>query len=234
MSNIPSATKRSSPTSDRPTFDLADMANIFEFAASRLLAICRSLENTTPASLAKHLIVSKHLMWEGDVFFLPWIVMSSVELLKYRELYEGFMKLPVEPSGAWVRGRVVHTYPMDWWNTAFDVGDYRTFTSRYPGWNQVLQMVTDHFDQLPEGHLLITPATLVQARSTLVAQQLATIQAGVRQGGEHIIMMLENKVVEARLVAASLMRMETALGEDVLGTIATTEFLVKYLKGEQD
>ncbi|KAG1720013.1 hypothetical protein EDB19DRAFT_1918316 [Suillus lakei] len=255
MSNIPGATERSSPTGDRPTFDLADMANIFEFAASRLLAIHRSLENTTPVSSAKRLIVSKKKA--PHVFFLPWIAyceglsiclplsrnlrwfvsllgMSSVELLNYRELYEGFMKLPVEPSGAWVRGRVVHTYPMDWWNTTFDAGDYRTFTSRYPGWNQVLQMVTDHFAQLPEGRLLITPVTLVQARSTPVAQQLATIQAGVRQGGEHIITMLENKVVEARLVAASLMRMETTLGEDVLSAIATTELLVKYLKGEQD
>ncbi|KAG1749485.1 hypothetical protein EDB19DRAFT_1904603 [Suillus lakei] len=217
MSNIPGATERSSPTGDRPTFDLANMANIFEFTASRLLAIHRSLENTTPASSVKHLIVSKHLMWEGDVFFLPWIAyceglsiclplshnlrwfvsllsMSLVELLNYWELYEGFMKLPVEMSRAWVRGQVIHTYPMDWWNTAFDAGDYRTFTSRYPGWNQVLQMVTDHFAQLPEGRLLITLATLVQARSTPVAQQLATIQAGVRQGGEHIITMLENKV----------------------------------------
>ncbi|KAG1731223.1 uncharacterized protein EDB91DRAFT_1252285 [Suillus paluster] len=266
MSNITGATERLSPTGDsstgdsstgeHPTFDLADMANIFEFARSRLLAIRRSLENTTLSS-ATVLIISKYLMWEGEVFFLPWVTyceglsicpplscnlrwfigilgMSSMELLTYRELYDNFMKLPVEPSGAWVTGWVVNTYPMDWWNTAFDAVDYRTFTSRYPGWKQVVQMVADHFEQLPEGRMLITPATLVQARSMPVAQQLATIQAGVTQGRAHIITMLENKVVEARLVAASLMRMETALGEDVRDTIAATELLVKYLKAEQD
>ncbi|KAG1725102.1 hypothetical protein EDB19DRAFT_1915219 [Suillus lakei] len=73
MSNIPSATECSSPTSNHPTFDLADMANIFEFTTSRLLAIHRSLENTTSVSSVKCLIVSKYLMWEGNVFFLPWI-----------------------------------------------------------------------------------------------------------------------------------------------------------------
>ncbi|KAG1719640.1 hypothetical protein EDB19DRAFT_1836547 [Suillus lakei] len=125
----------------------------------RVLKPNQSLENTTSVSSVKCLIVSKYLMWEGNVFFLPWIAyceglsicpplscnlrwfigllsMSSVELLNYRELYESFMKLLVELSGAWVRGRVVHTYPMDWWNTTFDAGDYRTFTSRYCRWSQ--------------------------------------------------------------------------------------------------
>jgi hypothetical protein len=65
-----------------------------------------------------------------------------------------------------------------------------------------------------------------------VAQQLATIDASIRQEGEHIVTLLENKIVEARLVAATLLRMETALGQDVRAAIATTEWLVKYLKRE--
>lgn len=69
-------------------------------------------------------------------------------------------------------------------------------------------------------------------RSTPVAQQLATIHAGMRQEGEHIVTMLENKIVEARLVAATLLRMETALGQDVRAAIAATERLVRYLKRE--
>ncbi|KAG2111434.1 hypothetical protein DEU56DRAFT_762204 [Suillus clintonianus] len=279
MSKIPGTTERPSPSGDSstterpspsgdsstsgsstdnpPRFNLADMANIFEFAASRLLAIRTSMENKPPPSSATRLIFSKYLMWEADAFFMPWITycegmciapplsnrlrycvgilgMSSTELLTYRQLYDQFMQLPVEPSGAWARGRVVKSYPLDWWNTPFDTADYETFTSSYPGWRQVGDMVEAHFEQLPESQWLITPATLVQARSTPVAQQLATIQAGVRQGNEQIVKMLEDKVVEAKLVAASLMRMETALGEDVRGAIAATELLVKYLKGEQN
>ena len=82
--------------------------------------------------------------------------------------------------------------------------------------------------------MLVTPATLVNVRSTPVAQQLATIEAGMRQEGDHIVDMLENKVVEAMLVAASLLRMETALGQDVRTAIAATERLVRYLKREEE
>ncbi|KAG1720290.1 hypothetical protein EDB19DRAFT_1836059 [Suillus lakei] len=67
MSNIPGFTECLSPTSNLTTFDLADMANIFEFTASRLLAIRRALANTTLVTSAKvHLIVTKYLMWEGE------------------------------------------------------------------------------------------------------------------------------------------------------------------------
>lgn len=65
-----------------------------------------------------------------------------------------------------------------------------------------------------------------------VASQLAMIKAEVWHAGDHIVFMLESKVVEARLVVASMMRMETALGEDVCTAIATTKCLVKYLKQE--
>ncbi|KAG1725237.1 hypothetical protein EDB19DRAFT_1915153 [Suillus lakei] len=150
MSNIPGFTEPLSPTGDLTTFDLADMANIFE-----------ALANTTLVTLAKvRLIVTKYLMWEGEVFILPWVSfceglsispplshnlqffvrilgMSLVELLDYQEFYDSFMKLPVEPSGAWVRGRVVNTYPLDWWNSTFDAADYRTFTTSFPNYNKI-------------------------------------------------------------------------------------------------
>ncbi|KAG1741938.1 hypothetical protein EDB19DRAFT_1907716 [Suillus lakei] len=149
MSNIPGFTEHLSPTGDLTTFDLANMANIFEFAASRLLAICRVLANTTLVTSAKVcLIVTKYLMWEGEVFILPWVSfceglsislplsrnlrffvgilgMSLVELLDYQEFYDSFMKLLAEPSGAWVRGHVVNMYPLDWWNGTFNAADYR-------------------------------------------------------------------------------------------------------------
>jgi hypothetical protein len=78
------------------------------------------------------------------------------------------------------------------------------------------------------------PATYLDVRSTPVAQQLAAIHASVKQEGDHIVELLENKVVEAWLVTASLLRMETALGQDVCTAIAATEQLVRYLKREDE
>ncbi|KAG2086320.1 uncharacterized protein F5147DRAFT_659239 [Suillus discolor] len=256
MSDIPGFTERVSPTSDRTTFDLTDMANIFEFAASHLLAIRIALEDSALVTSAKiRHIIARYLMWEGEVFILPWVAfceglsispplsrnlrfftgmlgMSQVELLTDQELYDSFMKLLPLPSGPWVRGRIIHTYPMAWWTMPFNTMDYKEFTMKFPNCNEIRQMLINHFAQLPEGRLLVTPGTLVEARSTPVVQQLARIEAEVKQEGDYIIAMVESKIVEARLVAASMIRMETTLGQDVNAAIEATEWLVKYLKRE--
>ncbi|KAG1717406.1 hypothetical protein EDB19DRAFT_1923108 [Suillus lakei] len=202
-------------------------------------------------------IVIKYLMWEGDAFISPrvnicqgmgispplsrnlWFFtgmlgMSHMELLNYNEFYNKFMSMPVSPSSAWVTGWVVNTYPMAWWTQAFDTADYNKFTGNLPNMTEIREMVDSHFAQLPEGRLLVMPATYVDVRSTPVAQQLAAIHAGVKQEGDHIVELLENKVVEAWLVMASLLRMETALGQDVCAAITATEWLVRYLKREDE
>ncbi|KAG1875512.1 hypothetical protein DFJ58DRAFT_836127 [Suillus subalutaceus] len=122
MSKIPTFTKRGSPTNQRVTFDLANMANIFKFATSRLLVIRCKLETST--------------------------------------------------------------------------------------------LVTS-----PRDH-------------RIVVKQLATIHAEIEQEGNEIWKMMENKVVEAKIVAASLMKMETALGQDVIAAITATDALIKYLRRE--
>ncbi|KAG1782094.1 hypothetical protein EV702DRAFT_1041809 [Suillus placidus] len=237
-------------------FGLANMANIFEFAASHLLAIRMTLDKSNLVTSSKvRYILTRYLMWEGDVFISPWVNycegqgispplsrnlrffvgmlgMSQIELLNYQEFYDSCMKLLASPSGAWVTGRIVRTYPMAWWNEGFDTANYQTFTTNLSNFGDIKEMLVSHFAQLPEGRLLVTPATLVDPRSTPVTQQLANIHAGMRQEGEHIVSLLENKIVEVRLVMASLLRMETALGQDVRAAIAATEWLVKYLKRE--
>ncbi|KAG2096504.1 uncharacterized protein F5147DRAFT_656579 [Suillus discolor] len=233
----PASTENNYPSIQR-ALGLADMASIFEFAASQLLAIWMTLDTSNLVTSSKvRYIMTRYLMWEGDVFISPWVNycegmgispplsrnlrffvgmlgMSQTELLNYQEFYDAFMKLLAVHSGTWVTGRIVKTYPMAWWNEAFDTVDYKTFTTTLPNFGDIKAMANSHFEQLPEGCLLVTPATLVDSRSTLVAQQLANIHAGTKQEGDQIITLLENKVVEAWLVAASLLRMETALGQD--------------------
>ncbi|KAG2103995.1 uncharacterized protein F5147DRAFT_654514 [Suillus discolor] len=211
------------------TLTLADMANIFDFVASRLLAIRTTLETSTHVKSSK----ARH-----NVFILPWVAlcegilgMSQAELLNDQELYASFMKLPVQPSGPWVKGRLARTYELAWWHTDFDVLPFQDFITTFPPPNQLIRMIADHFTQLASS-MLVTLATLVQPRSTLVAQQIAVIQAELSNEGEAIIRMIEDKVVEVRLLAASMLRMEAALSEDILEAIAATKHLVKYLKRE--
>jgi hypothetical protein len=83
-----------------------------------------------------------------------------------------------------------------------------------------------------EGTALITPATSVEPMTTPIAQQVATIHAEAREEGQYLLKMLEDKVVEAKMVAATMLRMDTALGDDVLQAITATDKLVKYLKRE--
>ncbi|KAG1801922.1 hypothetical protein EV424DRAFT_1545318 [Suillus variegatus] len=193
----PASTETNYPCIQR-ALGLADMASIFEFATSRLLAIWMTLNTGNLVTSSKvQYILTRYLMWEGDV-----------------------------------TGCIVRTYPMAWWNQAFDTVDYQTFTTTLPNFNDIKAMVNSHFEQLPEGHLLVMLVTLVDSRSTPVVQQLANIHTGIKQEGDQIITLLENKVVEVRLVVASLLRMETALGQDVRAAIAATERLVKCLKKE--
>ncbi|KAG1737442.1 hypothetical protein EDB19DRAFT_1909759 [Suillus lakei] len=217
-----------------------------------------TLGTTKLVTLSKvQYIVTKYLMWEGDAFISPWVnicqgmgispplsrnlqfftgmlSMSHMELLNYNEFYDKFMSMLASPSGAWVTGQVVNTYPMAWWTQAFDTTNYNQFTGNLPNINEIREMVDSHFAQLPEGQLLVTLATYVDVRSTPVAQQLAAIHASVKQEGDHIIELLENKVFEAQLVMSSLLRMETALGQDVCATITATKRLVRYLKREDE
>lgn len=53
--------------------------------------------------------------------------------------------------------------------------------------------------------MLITPAALAVPMSTPVSQQLSSIHTGVLHEGQLIVKMLEDKVVEAKMVAATML-----------------------------
>lgn len=74
--------------------------------------------------------------------------MSQLELLNYQEFYDSFMKLPASPTGAWVAGRIVREYPLDWWNDRFDIADYQKFTTTFPNFRDIQEMLESHFEQL--------------------------------------------------------------------------------------
>ncbi|KAG1786738.1 uncharacterized protein HD556DRAFT_1449396 [Suillus plorans] len=180
--------------------------------------------------------IGKYLNWDIEAYTLPWMAfcaglsinpplskhlrhmvgvlsMKQLDMLKdYAEVYDAFLSLPVSPSGPWTKGRRV--------------------LDNYPDGHEVKECVTAHCAQMFEGDALVTPATPVQAMSTPIAQQLATIRAEAREEGEYLLKMLEDKVLEAKMVAATMLRLDTALGDDVLQAITASDKLVKYLKKE--
>ncbi|KAG1856827.1 hypothetical protein C8R48DRAFT_674799 [Suillus tomentosus] len=199
------------PTMD---LDLKDITKFFEHAGSRLLAIHTELEKTKLTTLPEsRQNISEYLNWE-------------------LEMYDSLMSLPVSPCGPWTKGRLVHEYRHAWWTRLSTLKPDEKFFSTYPDSNQVRDVLMAHFEQLSEGTALITPATSVEPMTTPIAQQVATIRAEAREEGQYLLKMLEDKVVEAKMVAATMLRMDTALGDDVLQAITATDKLVKYLKRE--
>lgn len=70
-------------------------------------------------------------------FVVGILGMSQVELLNDQELYASFMKLPAQPSGPWVKGRLARTYELAWWLTNFDVLPFQDFITTFPSPNQL-------------------------------------------------------------------------------------------------
>ncbi|KAG2058442.1 hypothetical protein BDR06DRAFT_968453 [Suillus hirtellus] len=108
----------------------------------------------------------------------------------------------------------------------------KDFLQKYPNCVELQEIIKEHFNQLPEGKVLITPATYAVPMSMPVAQHLSSIHTKVLHEGQLIVKMLEDKVVEAKMVATTMLRMDTALGQDVVEAITTTEKLTKYSKWE--
>ncbi|KAG2096760.1 uncharacterized protein F5147DRAFT_778269 [Suillus discolor] len=252
-----SATIAAESMSDDMHLDLADIAGIFEYATSRLSAIRTKLESTRlTLPMKTRWIIGQYLNWEGESFTLPWmsfcaglsislplsrnlqffigvLSMKQVGLVtNFEEVYNAFMTLPAALAGPWQKGRLTRTYWTPWWiNTANMIAD-DDFLHKYPNCVEVQRIIAEHFQQLPEGKVLITPATLTIPMCTPVAQQLSNIHVEVLHEGQLIVKMLEDKVVKAKMVAATMLCMDIALGQDVVKAIAATKRLTKYLKRE--
>ncbi|KAG1802911.1 uncharacterized protein HD556DRAFT_1437973 [Suillus plorans] len=243
--------------SDKMNLEMSNIASIFEYDSSHLSAIWTELE-TSNLTLPQrtHQIIGKYLNWEGESFTLPWmsfcagmsispplsrnlrffigvLSMKQVELLSnYEEVYDAFMTLPAAPPGPWQKGRMARTYWTPWWMELADLKADQDFFNTYPNCVEVQDIIGEHFKQLPKGKILIMPAMFAHLMSTPVAQQLSTIHAEVLHEGQLIVKMLEDKVIEAKMVAATMFCMDTTLGQDIVNAITATEKLMKYLKWE--
>ncbi|KAG1857760.1 hypothetical protein F4604DRAFT_1685066 [Suillus subluteus] len=222
MSNIISTRLSDVTANEKLTLDLADFANLFEYASSRLLRIHQVLEQTkdnTSQKVRKN--IAMYLNWEAEVTFctrlsinpllshnlrylIGLLAMKQLKMLEsYANVYDSFMTLLVDPPATWMRGRKANTHEHAWWLGPLDTEPNEVFFNTYPNCVEVKELFTEHFLQLPEGTVFITPATLIEPKITPVAQQVSTIRAEVQQEGNHLLKMIEDKVIEARIVARS-------------------------------
>ncbi|KAG1879778.1 hypothetical protein F4604DRAFT_1922988 [Suillus subluteus] len=179
-----------------------------------------------------------YLNWEAEAFTIPWVTfctglsinpllshnlryligllaMKQLKMLEsYADVYDSFMTLSVDPPATWMRGHEANTYEHAWWLGPLDTEPNEVFFNTYPNCVEVKELFTEHFLQLPEGTAFITPATLIEPKITPVAQQVSTIRTEVQQEGNHLLKMIKDKVIETRIVATSLMQMDSLLGRD--------------------
>jgi hypothetical protein len=55
------------------------------------------------------------------------------------------MKLLASPTDAWVMGHIVREYLLDWWNGMFDTADFEKFTTTFPNFRDIQEMVRVSF-----------------------------------------------------------------------------------------
>ncbi|KAG1847067.1 hypothetical protein F4604DRAFT_1929022 [Suillus subluteus] len=204
--------------SSQPEFsiDLSDLTNIFEYAGSCLIAICIEMEKTKLKLSPKACnTVSRYLNWEAEVGQLD----ANCDIqLTYHEgiwigLCSGLSLSPPLSQNLWYHIGVVAMKQL------YMVAKFKD--------------IYDTFMTLkPKGTGLVMQATLIIPKSTPVTQQLSNIVGEVEHEGCQIVKMLEDKVIEAQIMAASLLQMESVLGEDIIAAIAVTEKLAKFLKRE--
>ncbi|KAG1880191.1 hypothetical protein F4604DRAFT_1922873 [Suillus subluteus] len=205
MSNIISTRLSDVTADDELTLDLADFANLFEYAGSCLLRIHRVLEQMKDNTSRKvHKNIGMYLNWEAEAFTIPWVTfctglsinpllshnlryligllaMKQLKMLEsYADVYDSFMTLSVDPLATWMRGREANTYEHAWWLGPLDTEPNEVFFNTYPNCVEVKELFTEHFLQLPEGTVFITPATLIEPKITPVAQQVSIIRAEVQ------------------------------------------------------
>ncbi|KAG1880190.1 hypothetical protein F4604DRAFT_1922872 [Suillus subluteus] len=167
----PCLSQRSQGVQGHLAFDVSDVANIFKYAGSRLLAIRTMLESRWGVISAEgRIILNEYLNWEAESFLLPWVsvcesartdppVSQNLHIFLgifrtgtvrqvAKEMYLAFMNIPAEPSSAWVTSHVVQSYKFAWWNTAFDVTPNKDFIGVHPSSHELWDILFDHFGQL--------------------------------------------------------------------------------------
>ncbi|KAG1880164.1 hypothetical protein F4604DRAFT_1922843 [Suillus subluteus] len=102
--------------------------------------------------------------------------------------------------------RVVLKYAHDWWKDRFDT---LGFTLLSLDVNEVLDMMADHFEQLPMGAMLLpSPAVTSQVEGDPLLNQILAVKARVQHLSDSLERMLQEKTMMAAAAASSMSKLE--------------------------
>ncbi|KAG1868315.1 hypothetical protein DFJ58DRAFT_723571 [Suillus subalutaceus] len=216
---------------DLTKFTILDATNILEYATSRFatiwIACDRSHVPWSPAYIASFVW---HLQWEADSSVFPYInicmvlnthptmtdllrsIISRFTCLQTRNItseqfYAEFF-VHCSPHDPELRSthRVVLKYAHDWWKDRFDT---LGFTLPSLDVNEVLDMMADHFEQLPMGAMLLPgPAVAGQVEGDPLLNQILAVKARVQHLGNSLERMLQEKTMKAAAAATTMSELE--------------------------
>ncbi|KAG1837769.1 hypothetical protein F4604DRAFT_1692091 [Suillus subluteus] len=107
--------------------------------------------------------------------------------------------------------RVVLKYAHDWWKDHFDTLGFALPSLDV---NEVLDMMADHFEQLPMGAMLLPgPAVAGQVEGDPFLNQILAVKARVQHLGDSLERMLQEKTMMAAAAASSMSELEGPMDE---------------------
>ncbi|KAG1884019.1 hypothetical protein F4604DRAFT_1919839 [Suillus subluteus] len=221
---------------DLTKFTILDATNILEYATSRFAAIWIACDRShVPRSLAYKASFVRHLQWEVDSFVFPYINICMVfnthltmtDLLRSilgrfsrlqtrnitgKQFYAEFF-MHCSPHDPELRSthRVVLKYAHDWWKDRFDTLGFALPSLDV---NEVLDMMADHFEQLPMGAMLLPgPAVAGQVEGDPLLNQILAVKACVQHLSDSLEKMLQEKIMMAAAAASSMSELEGPMDE---------------------
>ncbi|KAG1844235.1 hypothetical protein F4604DRAFT_1937647 [Suillus subluteus] len=216
---------------DLTDFTILDATNILEYATSRFAAIWIACDRShVPWSPAYKASFVWHLQWEVDSFVFPYINMCMVfnthptmtDLL--RSILSRFSRLQTRnitgeqfyakffahcsPHDPELRSthRVVLKYAHDWWKDCFNTLGFALLSLDV---NEVLDMMADHFEQLPMGAMLLPgPAVAGQVEGDPLLNKILAVKARIQHLGNSLERMLQEKTMMAVAATSSMSELE--------------------------
>ncbi|KAG1888831.1 hypothetical protein F4604DRAFT_1915894 [Suillus subluteus] len=221
---------------DLTDFTILDATNILEYATSRFAAIWIACDRShVPRSPAYKASFIWHLQWEADSFVFPYInictvlnihltmpdllhsIISRFTCLQTRNItgkqfYAEFFVhcSPHDPELSSTH-RVVLKYAHDWWKGRFDTLGFPLPSLDV---NEVLDMMVDHFEQLPMGAMLLpSPAVASQVDDDPLLNQILAVKARIQHLSDSLERMLQEKTMMAAAAASTMSQLEGPMDE---------------------
>ncbi|KAG1841464.1 hypothetical protein C8R48DRAFT_679264 [Suillus tomentosus] len=124
------------------------------------------------------------------------------------------------------RCRIVNQYAYCWWKDRFDLGLFEMLTRI--SLLEVKELVEEHFEQLPAGHLLIPKLPQMPTGRDPLLQQVCCIRENMQRLGEDLQSMLLTKVEEGDLAVDALTWLEGPVDE-VMDVMRASHELIDML-----